>query len=172
MKKIALSLLTIFASVAWACPEGTHSETKTKTDWVCAPSTQYVCEWVYSTDPETGESKSDYVCEYKTQDDCSFQTSTYEECVADPEPYYPEPDPEPYYPPTPTHVPASLDTLKVGDQVVTMNYAYLQVGSQILATVEPRTTLAVNSIHPDGWFWTTYRGLKGWVQIRNVYIKR
>jgi len=183
MNRIALclSLLTLLASIAWACPEGTHSETKTKSDYVCSPSSDYVCEWVYSTDPSTGESKTDWVCDYKTTDKCEWQTSTYEECVADPQPYYPEPEPyypepEPYYPPAPVHVPATLSNLHVGDLVVTMNYTYLQVGTQVLAQLRPGTTLRVEKIHYDGWFWTTYGqgpyAQKGWVKVRNVYIRR
>jgi len=169
MKLIALSLLTLLSVSAGACPEGTHAETKTKSDYVCSTSYDYVCESVWTTDPSTGESKYDYVCDYKPVQKCEWVTTTYEECVADSQPIYVEPyDP---WPQTPVEYPATLHTLKTGDQVAVLYTTNLQVGTEVLARLPRGSRLTVEKIDSSGWFWTTYGGRKGWVLVRHVTIK-
>ena len=162
---IALCLTSISL---WACPEGTHAETKTKSDYVCNTSYEEVCGYQYGLDPTTGEYKYDYMCTWQNVQHCDWQTSTYEDCVADIVPYDP-----PYEPPyEPAHTPASLSTLKEGDSVVTLYSTYLQMEKQTLAVIPMGATLKVEKIHPTGWIWTTYKDQKGWVKIGTVYIKR
>jgi hypothetical protein len=173
MKRFIGLAIFLASGLLVACPEGTHAETKTRQDYVCAPATEYKCEFVTTTDPLTGEIKTEWVCGYVTVNKCEWVTTTYEECVVDSTPVWPDPEPEPIQPP---HEPASLDTLKLGDDVIVLRRTYLQVGSEILTVIYPGKRLSVKKIHASGWFFTDMKiggQIKsGWVKVPHVYIAR
>ncbi len=175
MKFLLLSLL-FFSAFAQACPEGTHSVTKTESSYVCQPVTEYKCDFVTSVDPATGESKTEYVCNYVTDTKCEFVTSSHEECVPDsstdpidPGPITPGPAPKPLPPP------ATIDSLKEGDSVKTRQTTNLQIGTKVLQRLPPGKLLKVEKVDASGWFWTEVKtsassAQKGWVKVPHVYI--